>query len=78
LEEKLDLSFARELAAYGTTKNIAAGERAGIRAYMPLTGAGKPTEGDASSLKIQSPGAWRLPASLWILHSSSPSSGAQA
>jgi transposase len=28
-------------AAYGTTENIAAVERAGVRAYMPLTGAGK-------------------------------------
>jgi hypothetical protein len=28
-------------AAYGTTENIAAIERAGIRAYVPLTGAGK-------------------------------------
>jgi hypothetical protein len=28
-------------AAYGTTENIAAVERAGIRAYVPLTGAGK-------------------------------------
>ena len=27
--------------AYGTTENISAVERAGIRAYMPLTGAGK-------------------------------------
>ena len=27
--------------AYGTTENIAAVERAGIRAYVPLTGAGK-------------------------------------
>jgi len=27
--------------AYGTTQNIAAVERAGIRAYVPLTGAGK-------------------------------------
>jgi hypothetical protein len=27
--------------AYGTTYNIAAVERAGIRAYVPLTGAGK-------------------------------------
>jgi hypothetical protein len=28
-------------SAYGTTENIAAVEQAGIRAYMPLTGAGK-------------------------------------
>jgi hypothetical protein len=28
-------------AAYGTTENIAAVERAGIRAYVPLSGAGK-------------------------------------
>jgi transposase len=28
-------------SAYGTTENIAAVERAGIRAYVPLTGAGK-------------------------------------
>jgi len=28
--------------AYGITENIAAVERAGIRAYVPLTGAGKP------------------------------------
>ena len=27
--------------AYGTTENIAAVERAGIRAYVPLSGAGK-------------------------------------
>jgi hypothetical protein len=28
-------------SAYGTTENIAAVEQAGIRAYVPLTGAGK-------------------------------------
>ena len=27
--------------AYGTTENIASVERAGIRAYVPLSGAGK-------------------------------------
>jgi hypothetical protein len=27
--------------AYGTTENIAAVERAGVRAYVPLSGAGK-------------------------------------
>jgi hypothetical protein len=31
-----------EDAAYGTTENIAAVERAGIRAYVPLSGAGRP------------------------------------